>query len=336
MAAAISTWWATSGCCTSTVMPGRWIWRSSARATTAWSNAPSSPPSRAATCRPACRPAARASLGRDQKGKQQGSKTHRSSWPTWIGHGWENSVDDLAISEVADAVGEFVDQGVVRDHQHGDLLFTHDALEDAEDIARGGAIEFAGGFVRQDKPGTVGERPGDRHTLLLTARHLIRAVVHPLAQAHQVQAALGALVALPAPAPGHAGHQFHILESGEGGQKRERLKHETDLLAAPAGQFPLAHLEQFAAEDADAARRRPVQPADAVQQSGLAAARATLEGHETPRVDRQAHAPQGQHVLRAHLIDTGQPAGLYRQRAALPLFIFQHSLPPCLGIRPTV
>jgi hypothetical protein len=53
----------------------------------------------------------------------------------------------------------------------------------AKTSARRGGVEVAGGLVGEDERRPVGERPRDRHALLLAAREVASAVVHAVGQA---------------------------------------------------------------------------------------------------------------------------------------------------------
>jgi hypothetical protein len=57
----------------------------------------------------------------------------------------------------------------------------------------------------------VGQRPGDRHPLLLPAGQLVRAVVHPVGQPHQLKQLLDPLVALAGHCPDQAQRHLHVL-----------------------------------------------------------------------------------------------------------------------------
>ena len=63
---------------------------------------------------------------------------------------------DLPILQPHDQVGVLVDQRVVRRHQEGGALLLDDAPEQAEDFARGGAVQLAASLDESGISGILG------------------------------------------------------------------------------------------------------------------------------------------------------------------------------------
>ena len=164
--------------------------------------------------------------------------------------------------------------------QHGDAFIGDDGAEEGEDFVGGFAVEFTCGFVGQDELWFVGDGTGDGDALLLTARHFVGAVTGPFAEANHVQALHGAVVALFARHFGDAQHEFYVFIGGQGGEQAKGLEDEPHFAPSPMGEFFFAETGERTAVYNHIATRRLIQPAQAVEQGGLAAARPSLEGDE--------------------------------------------------------
>ena len=127
-------------------------------------------------------------------------------------------------------------------------------------------VERPGRLVAQQHVGPLGDRPRDRHALLLAAGQLRREVVQPLAQADQLAAPPRA-----ASGRGDLGDQGDVLARGQAGDQVVELEHEADVLAAVAGQRGVVGGGQVVVAVADGAGGRHVEPAEDVQQRRLAA-----------------------------------------------------------------
>src|SRR5688572_30107376 len=78
----------------------------------------------------------------------------------------------------------------VRDDHHG-LTVAVEPLEDRHYLGAGTAVQIPGGLVTEYDRRVVHQRPRDGDTLLLPAGELVRTVVHPVAQADDVESLLG-------------------------------------------------------------------------------------------------------------------------------------------------
>ena len=66
---------------------------------------------------------------------------------------------------------------LVGDDDNGDVDLV-DGLKQLHDVHRHFGVDVAGGLVRDNEFGAVGQRAGNGHTLLLAAGELIRQAVH--------------------------------------------------------------------------------------------------------------------------------------------------------------
>src|SRR5574338_780671 len=100
-----------------------------------------------------------------------------------------------SVTQGDDPLGARRDVRLVRHHDHR-LSLGMQLAEDRHDLGARGAVEVAGGLVRQQDAGPVHQRPGDGHALALPARELVGAVVHPVPESHPGQRRLRPLAAL--------------------------------------------------------------------------------------------------------------------------------------------
>jgi hypothetical protein len=121
--------------------------------------------------------------------------------------------------------------------------------------------------VAQQHVRPLGDGPRDGDALLLTAGELGGEMVEPMAEPHQLQRRHRVHRVL-----GDLGHQRHVLAHREVGDQVVELEHEADMLAPITRQPGLAGADQRMVTkigDADTGR---VEPAEDVEQGGLAAA----------------------------------------------------------------
>src|SRR5207249_4705845 len=85
--------------------------------------------------------------------------------------------DDLAISDVEDAVSDGRNPSVVGDHDDGLLEISVQRLEQIQDFLAGLRVEFSRGLVREEQGRFVRQGNRDGDPLLLTAAHLVRPAV---------------------------------------------------------------------------------------------------------------------------------------------------------------
>ena len=60
--------------------------------------------------------------------------------------------------------------GFMRNHEHGDAMFSIQCPKQLHDLNAPCGIEIAGGFVSKQNDGLRNNGPGNRNSLLLTAR----------------------------------------------------------------------------------------------------------------------------------------------------------------------
>src|SRR5205823_14807488 len=96
-------------------------------------------------------------------------------------------LDDVAVCEEEDAVGERGRVRVVRDH-HGRLAELVDrGAQEAQDFVTGVRVEVAGRLVGEEHTRPREKRPGDGYALLLSAGQLGRPVLAPVGDADRLK-----------------------------------------------------------------------------------------------------------------------------------------------------
>ena len=182
-------------------------------------------------------------------------------------------------------------------------------MQNIQNLLAGLGVQVASGLVSQHDRRVVDQRPGDGHPLLLPARKLGGAVVHPVAQSHRLQGSDGALVALLIGQRLVAvvqQRQQHVLDRRQAGQQVVGLEDKADLPVADAGQLVLAQVAHVLSVQHVGAAGGPVQAAQDVHQRGLARARGAHDGQELAPFHSQVHPPQRVDGHVTHAVDFGQ------------------------------
>ena len=86
-------------------------------------------------------------------------------------------MDTIDFFQTIDSLELFGDVHRVRDQEECDFLFVARAANQVDDLLLIGWIDVGRRFIRQKQLRSVGQRPGDRHTLLLTDRKRLRPVM---------------------------------------------------------------------------------------------------------------------------------------------------------------
>jgi hypothetical protein len=149
--------------------------------------------------------------------------------------------------------------GVVGHHEKGLAAIVHQAPQQGQDLAAGGAVQVAGGLVGQEDQGVGHQGPGDGHALLLAARQFAGQVGPPPGQPNQVQGAAGAPPGFPGRQTRDGQRQGHVLLGRQHVEKVEGLKDYPDPAPAEQGPALLPQGGQLLAAHADAAGAGAIQ-----------------------------------------------------------------------------
>ena len=210
---------------------------------------------------------------------------------------------DLAVVDEDDAVGHLTGEAhFVGDHQHGDAGVGQ-LLHQFQNLAHHFGVEGAGGLVEQDHVRIHGKGTGNGNALLLAAGQALGVDVGLVGQAHTGQQLVGALgngfLVLQLE---QTGGQFQVLLHGQVGEEVEVLEHHAHLLANTVD-VGFVHL---GALKFDAAGGGNLQPVQAPQKGGLAAAGGSDQAHHVAAVniniDALQHVQSGGGQLCARLL----------------------------------
>jgi len=93
---------------------------------------------------------------------------------------------DASVAHVHDAFAVFGDIDFVGHDDHGDAFVVVELPQRDHDFIGRSGIEVAGRFVRQEQRRLIDQGAGNGDTLLLATGHLLRMVVHTMAQTDQL------------------------------------------------------------------------------------------------------------------------------------------------------
>ena len=202
--------------------------------------------------------------------------------------------DEHAILNAHDAVGVLLGElRVVRDHDH--QAVARELAQDLHHLDGGLRVERSGRLVGQDDLGVVDDGARDGHALHLTARELVGALVHLLAQPHAAQ---GILCAGPPLGARGAREQQRHLNIGDHALMRDQvvvLEHEPHAVVAVGIPVLIGIALGGSPVDHEVARGVVVKAADDIEQGRLAAARLSKDAHELPIAESCRYALEGAH-----------------------------------------
>ena len=152
-------------------------------------------------------------------------------------------------------------------HENDGATHAVQLLKQRQNAERRARVEVAGSLVGKNQHRVVDQRAGDCHTLLLSARHLVRLVHHAVVQPHGVEGFLGAASALLGSDCGVVEkRQLDVLHRSGFRQQVVVLKHESDFAVAYVGALVFAHFLHLCAIDEIVARRGCVEASENVEQ----------------------------------------------------------------------
>jgi hypothetical protein len=140
-----------------------------------------------------------------------------------IGWGWGGLfiAGDLTVGQGDFAVSEAGEALVVGDDDEGFSSFGDEGEEQLHDVAAGGGVEVAGGFIGEEQAWVIDEGAGDGDALLFSAAQFMGQVVEAGAEADFFQQAGGAITGA---ATADEGGQCDIFQGGQFWQEEVALK----------------------------------------------------------------------------------------------------------------
>src|SRR5262245_12882444 len=171
---------------------------------------------------------------------------------------------DHSVAHVDDAMGAGSDPLVMR-YKHNGFALRVQVVDQLQHFLSGARIEISGGFIGKHQERVVDERTRNRHTLLLAARELVRAVVQALAQPHQLRQLDAAFVVIADIFPLIDQGHLDVLNDRKLRDQIVGLKNKTNLAATRFGQLVIGHARNINAAEEVAPGAWPVQTADEVE-----------------------------------------------------------------------
>ena len=178
---------------------------------------------------------------------------------------------------------------VVGDHDDGLAELLGSDLQESHHVQAGGGVQVAGGLIRQDDGGLGRQSPGDGHPLLLAAGEVVGQVLELCLQPQGLNDPfhIGFVRRVAVQLDGQDDVLIHV-------QHRHQvvvLEHKADLPPPEDGQFLIPHGREFFAVHRDGAAGGAVQPAQHVEQGGLAGAGGPTPPPPSPPPPRRSHIP---------------------------------------------
>ena len=167
----------------------------------------------------------------------------------------------------------------------------HQAPEQAHDAVPGLRVELAGRLVGQQQGRLVGQRPCNGHPLLLAARQLVRPMVGPVRQAHQLEQLADPLLALRRLRSDQPQRHLDVLRGRQDRQQAEGLEDEADPARRKATSSASDSSDTVSPSTTTLPARRPVEGADQRQQRRLARSRAARGPRPARRARRAGRSP---------------------------------------------
>ena len=199
-----------------------------------------------------------------------------------------------------DPAGVGGDVGVVGNDDDGLAPFVRPG-QDVHDLFGGAAVELARGLVGQKELRVVDEGPADGHALLLAARELGRAELHPLLEPDELQQFGGPVADVVLLLfPVERGHE-DVFEHGGVRQEVEALKDEADVLVAQLRELVVVELHHVPAGEDETARGGDVQAAHEVHQRRFPGPGGPHDGREFALLDREVDPLEDLQILVPHV-----------------------------------
>ena len=175
----------------------------------------------------------------------------------------------------------------MRDHDDGVAVLFVDVFDQLQDLLGRGIVQRAGRLVAEEDVRILHDGAADGHALLLAAGELVGQLVPVLVEPERVQQLVNIQRRVR-----EIGADLDVLLDVQVGDQVIELKDVAQVLAAVLRERFLAHVLELVAADGDEARVGAVDPADDVQQGGLARAGRAEQDADLAARDRKRHPAQ--------------------------------------------
>jgi hypothetical protein len=181
----------------------------------------------------------------------------------------------------------------VRGDQRGDALGADHVAQQPHDLLASLGVQLAGRLVGQQHAGPDRQGAGDGYALLLPARQLTGPLPRVIGQPDEGQHQRHPFLAHACRHAGDAQRDPDVLRRRQHRQQAEGLEDIGHRLPPQPDAVLLAHRADIAPRHQDRTAVRGVEPADHVQQGGLAGAGPAAQRHELPLAHAERDAAQG-------------------------------------------
>ncbi|MBA7647584.1 hypothetical protein ES703_55357 [subsurface metagenome] len=195
------------------------------------------------------------------------------------------------------------------EHERGGQLPVQ-VYQEAHDVVGILGVQVGGRFVGDNELRFLDDSPGDGHPLALAAAQLRRPGFHLIHEIHPFQGLIHRLLSLSGGHPCKQQRELHVLENVVHRQQVEGLENEPDPQPTEVRQLPVVLPAQGHVQHRDRALRRGIQPADNIEQGGLAGAGGPHQSGEFAHRHVHGDVSQGGKVTAAHRVALHQVAYL--------------------------
>ena len=225
--------------------------------------------------------------------------------PTTVSVPAKATLDQPAVIEGEDAVGDPHDLGTVGHHEHGLAGPAGEPVEELEHLEPGLEVEIAGRFVGEDERRIGGEGARDGDPLLLAAREPVGKLPAAVGETDLLEQRQRPIAVCAARPPGELERQQQVLLDGEGRHEVEELEDEADAVPPRHGPLVFAEAPELAPLEQHLAGSRQVDAGDEIQQRRLPRPAPAEEDDQLPRRDRARNPIQ--HDARPSRLDKAPP-----------------------------
>jgi hypothetical protein len=198
----------------------------------------------------------------------------------------------------------------VADQHQGQAALPPEGVEQADDLVPGVLVQVPGRLVGQQDLGLLDQGAGDGHPLLLAAGQFARQVLRPVAEPDAVQGGSDPFVPLRVVHGERDQRGLDVLVRAERGDQVEGLEDEAERVRPHLPDLRFGCGGQIPPGEGHPAPGRPVQPAEELEQRGLAVAGLALDGEPLALADFEVKVADGEDLAAALAVGLADPGQL--------------------------
>ncbi len=195
--------------------------------------------------------------------------------------------------------------------KQGAPLAADEIIQQVQNGRPGFGIQIPGRLVSQNQIGLVHQGPTERDALLLAAGESIREGVSAVEKADLIQQSAGTLVGSRIDPALELDRKKEILLHGQRRKQVEELEDEAQVLPSEQRPLALGELGELSTRDPDGTGVGKVDPADEIEQGGLAGTTGAQQHDELARSEGDAEVVENDPVLPlSAALPVGLPDGI--------------------------